>query len=392
MEEQRERAPLLGDGDRAPLGLPHAHFARAALICILLVVGGAGILTSAGGGPRSVARTKGSSGGISFAVLGDWGRDGHFKQRKVAAGMEDVFAKHAVDFIVSSGDNFYDEGVESVADARFNSSFEDIYTGAKTRELPWYVILGNHDHLGSIDAQIKYGDVSKRWNMPARYYTRDTGDGVLFIFLDTTPYVRDNYGRAARAHSQKVTEQQVAWLEDVMHGADPASYFVVFGHHNMYTMSIAGNLGCMEIRARIEPILLRYRSRVLAYISGHEHSLMHMQPYGDKGEWTGTAKHIRAVRTMRRFKRPSKTLDHFLSGAGSKLDPFVTPDIKKAAIWSSCCGVLRKYDNHDKGEPRALWGAETHGFFIFNFDDYVFEATAYNHTGNQIYSYRRAVE
>lgn len=41
-------------------------------------------------------------------------------------------------------------------------TFESVYT-AKSLKVPWYVLAGNHDHAGSVKAQIDYSHVSDRW-------------------------------------------------------------------------------------------------------------------------------------------------------------------------------------------------------------------------------------
>lgn len=45
-----------------------------------------------------------------------------------------------IDFVISTGDNFYDNGLEGANDRAFEESFTDIYT-AKSLQKPWY--LGN---------------------------------------------------------------------------------------------------------------------------------------------------------------------------------------------------------------------------------------------------------
>jgi len=68
--------------------------------------------------------------------VGDWGWDGAFKQREVAAQMGSEAARSGSKFVISVGDNFYQRGVESAADPHFRSSFEDIYV-APSLQTPW---------------------------------------------------------------------------------------------------------------------------------------------------------------------------------------------------------------------------------------------------------------
>ena len=45
----------------------------------------------------------------------------------------------------------------------FQNVFEDIYTGDALKNIPWFHILGNHDHKGNHSAQIAYMNKSYRW-------------------------------------------------------------------------------------------------------------------------------------------------------------------------------------------------------------------------------------
>lgn len=47
-------------------------------------------------------------------------------------------------FVVSTGDNFYKDGVTSASDPAWLSSFGDVYSGPALSGLPWYAVLGNH--------------------------------------------------------------------------------------------------------------------------------------------------------------------------------------------------------------------------------------------------------
>jgi len=44
-------------------------------------------------------------------------------------------------------DNFYAGGVSSVDDPQFDFKFEQVYTDAAL-QIPWFPILGDHDHCG----------------------------------------------------------------------------------------------------------------------------------------------------------------------------------------------------------------------------------------------------
>jgi hypothetical protein len=70
-------------------------------------------------------------------------------QLAVAAKMQAVAAAtRAYDAVVSTGDNFYYNGVASVQDPLFRTVFESIYT-QPALQVPWYPIVGNHDCRGA---------------------------------------------------------------------------------------------------------------------------------------------------------------------------------------------------------------------------------------------------
>ena len=124
-----------------------------------------------------VAETK--PGALNFLVFGDWGRHGETDQMDVATQMGIAANALKAQFVISVGDNFYEKGVTSTDDPQWQISFEDVYH-ADSLQVPWHVALGNHDYLGNCDAQIAYSRISKRWNMPARYFTmaRQIASGI----------------------------------------------------------------------------------------------------------------------------------------------------------------------------------------------------------------------
>jgi tartrate-resistant acid phosphatase type 5 len=46
-----------------------------------------------------------------------------------------------IDFVISTGDNFYEDGLTGVDDEAFEQSFSDIYT-ADSLQKPWYAGKG----------------------------------------------------------------------------------------------------------------------------------------------------------------------------------------------------------------------------------------------------------
>ncbi|CAI7765257.1 unnamed protein product, partial [Closterium sp. NIES-54] len=89
---------------------------------------------------------------LSFLVVGDWGRNGDYNQSIVAESMGEVAAAIDSSFVVSTGDNFYDDGMQDINDPTFASSFSEIYQ-APSLQTQWYAVLGNHDYHRNPDAQ-----------------------------------------------------------------------------------------------------------------------------------------------------------------------------------------------------------------------------------------------
>ncbi|HEY4965221.1 MAG TPA: tartrate-resistant acid phosphatase type 5 family protein [Puia sp.] len=222
---------------------------------------------------------------LRFIVFGDWGRNGEDNQREVAREMGIVAKKFKPEFIVSTGDNIYPNGVRSTRDHNWIASFEDIYTD-QSLQTDWWVVLGNHDYRGDPQAEIDYSAVDRRWNMPARYYSKtffigeDSTNGVLLIFIDTTPFLSESYiGDKHQVRGQDTAGQRI-WLEKTLAEA-PANikWKMVFGHHPIYTGG--GRMKAketVEMKNLFKPIFEKYH--VNAYICGHDHNLQYIKPPG----------------------------------------------------------------------------------------------------------------
>ncbi len=212
---------------------------------------------------------------LPFILVGDWGRNGHDDQAAVARQMGETAARMDAEFIVSVGDNFYENGVTGVDDPQWLSSYERIYT-APSLQKPWKIILGNHDYRGNVQAQLDYAAHSARWKLPARYYRESVAlpDGAQadFFYLDTSPFIRKYIGSKTDISGQD-SAAQLAWLDTAL-GASTAGWKIVIGHHPIYTaLSDADGFDHdqPDLIARLNPVLRK--NNVPIYICGHDHVL-----------------------------------------------------------------------------------------------------------------------
>jgi acid phosphatase len=227
---------------------------------------------------------------LTFLAVGDWGREGQFHQKEVADRMGETATEVAARFIVSVGDNFYEDGVAGLDDPAWQASFEDVYT-APSLQVPWYVILGNHDYHGDSQAQLDYAKKSRRWRMPARWFSRQErapdGATVELFFLDTSPFIQSYYkdgGAKVKVVGQD-TAAQAAWFEKAL-SASTADWKIVVGHHPVYSGGKPGQTpadamgestpgGSPDLIARLDPLLQQHDVRL--YLNGHDHDLQHVR-------------------------------------------------------------------------------------------------------------------
>lgn len=250
----------------------------------------------------------------NFYVIGDWGRQGYFHQKDLANTMNQAAFVIEPEFVISTGDNFYDNGVASVDDPLWESSFEDIYSG-NFLQVPWYVVLGNHDYRTNPQAEIDYSAKSARWTMPSRYWVTDMeledekGD-ARFVFLDTSPFEDTYYTETKYKNvwSQDSTAQLV-WMDSVLAHATQ-TWRIVVGHHPLYTGGKRRD-DISYMRQHTEDKLDNHGVQV--YFCGHEHDLQHIAPEGHRTH-------------------------HFVSGAGAEVRP--TGEIEGTRFAKSETGFL----------------------------------------------------
>jgi tartrate-resistant acid phosphatase type 5 len=216
-------------------------------------------------------------GALNFGIIGDWGRYGRPDQVAVAQQMALACGQAKAPFMISVGDNFYENGVASLQDLHWTASFENVYA-AKPLQVPWYVALGNHDYRGSVEAQLDYGKTHPRWIMPARYYRQvysvNASTNMECFYIDTSPmmseYIPDEAMKAVRTQDVPL---QLAWLDQAL-GESTASWKLVIGHHPIYSAGLGHGSGADLIRMLL-PLLQKHK--VQAYFAGHDHDLQHLK-------------------------------------------------------------------------------------------------------------------
>lgn len=212
---------------------------------------------------------------VSFSLVGDWGRHGYHHQRAVAQQMGLTAQQIGSIHTVSVGDNFYENGVDSVSDPQWQTSFENVYA-PPSLQTPWKIILGNHDYRGNVQAQLDYAKQSPRWQLPARYYTETMalpgGATAAFYYLDTSPFIKKYYGTRVAVAGQN-SQQQLDWL-DAKLAASTADWNIVIGHHPIYTAQNEQDgydHDQPDLIARLNPVLQKHN--VPLYVCGHDHIL-----------------------------------------------------------------------------------------------------------------------
>lgn len=212
---------------------------------------------------------------IRCIVIGDWGT-GNSMQRAVAQGMERIASSEKAQFIISTGDNFYPDGIESANDKQLTTKWKNIYSFGALTDLSWYLVLGNHDYHANPTAQVEYSKQESRWIMPATYYTftRNSSDttsdkrtSVQYFMIDT-----EELRKAGTKDKEGKAKLQLTWLESELKRST-AQWKVVVGHHMIRSHGAYGDQSFMlEL---IKPLLDKYG--VQLYLNGHDHDIQYLK-------------------------------------------------------------------------------------------------------------------
>ena len=219
---------------------------------------------------------------LNFYLANDLGRNGYYDQKPIAEMMGKMAENIDIEFVVAAGDVHHFEGVRSVNDPLWLTNYELIYSHPDLM-LPWYPILGNHEYRGNTQAVIDYRNVSARWRMPARYYTRvEENDDITIrlVMVDTAPLLdkyrkdTDKYPDACKQNIDK----QLAWIDSVL-TASKEDWVLVVGHHPIYADTDKNDSERTDLQKRLDSILRKHKN-VDMYLCGHIHNFQHIRKPG----------------------------------------------------------------------------------------------------------------
>eukprot|EP00246_Nothoceros_aenigmaticus_P002268 TRINITY_DN1309_c0_g1_i1.p1 TRINITY_DN1309_c0_g1~~TRINITY_DN1309_c0_g1_i1.p1 ORF type:complete len:364 (-),score=31.30 TRINITY_DN1309_c0_g1_i1:77-1168(-) len=256
-----------------------------------------GVVFWSPGAQEFVQTSSSPSYPLNFLVVGDWGRNGDYNQTHVAYQMGRVAEELNVDFVISTGDNFYDQGLKGIMDPQFETSYSMIYT-APGLQKPWYTVLGNHDYRGNAPAQLSEALTIRdgRWRCQREFQLHlplcgPSENGLCkhtldIFFIDTSPYV-DSYWSSNAEHQhnwtglteprQKQLSQQTERLAINLRNST-ATWKLVVGHHTIRSTGAHGNTD--DVAKFVDPLLKAYD--VDLYINGHDHSLQDIKSQDSK--------------------------------------------------------------------------------------------------------------
>lgn len=252
---------------------------------------------------------------LVFFSVGDWGRRGSEGQKKVAEAMAYYGSLVSPTAIISTGDNFYEEGITSpmpdgLNDTHFDESFKSVYCHESLRDIPWYIVAGNNDIKGHLEPMLEWkGD--SRWNFPSRNYTitwemptpakkhedsdekissrlrirssqtrqahrNSKGNGNLtVIFLDSSPYIEQYFENGQFALGLSNLEEfdrdgQLLWVRNsIIEAKRRSSTVVVVSHHPLYSPGKGG--GSPELKSNFGDMFRELSVDLV--LSGHIHLL-----------------------------------------------------------------------------------------------------------------------
>lgn len=238
-------------------------------------------LATLSAGAQTPADWEKMKGTLNFYMVNDMGRNGYYDQKPIAELMGRMGEAIGPQCVFAIGDIHHFWGVESASDPLWTTNYEQIYSHPELM-LPWYPVPGNHEYRGSTQALLDYAHVSRRWMMPARYYTKtfsSKGVSMRFVLLDTTPLI-DRYRTDPEKYPdacKQDRDRELQWLDSVLTAAKE-QWVVVMGHHPIYAETGKDIAERADMQKYVDSILRHHHVDV--YACGHIHNFQHLRQNG----------------------------------------------------------------------------------------------------------------
>jgi len=244
---------------------------------------------------------------LEFAVIGDPGTGGSH-QRAVAAQMFRYSAQHHWEFILSLGDNVYEDGNP----AYFGPKFKDIYQPLTSKGIRIHSTLGNHDAWKDGGAS-QVADPGFGYIGGQDEYVFEAGPVAggkrlaRFLCLNSVAWLDAMAGKKITPPLEERKERLRRWL------ADSRKYHwnILYCHHPLYSYVTSlwfhrmGHGSSLLLRKELEPLIV---GRIDLVLTGHDHFYQRIKPQAG--------------------------ILYVVSGAAGKLRPgvdFTHPNVAKAA-------------------------------------------------------------
>ncbi len=205
-----------------------------------------------------------------FLVLGDSGTGGP-KQYKVSNAMKTVCLSLGCDFALLLGDIIYDFGVTSANDPQFQTKFELPYANLW---FPFYIVVGNHDAQGNLNAMVDYSMNSTKFRLPSLFYTFQEKN-INFYALNSNSLGLD------QANMLKETDN-----------LSKSKWKIAYAHHPYKSNGLHGDAVNWQ-KTFFEQYLC---NRIDIYFAGHDHDKEHLsKECGMRLFVSGAASSIRVI-------------------------------------------------------------------------------------------------
>ena len=256
--------------------------AKRNMLIILLVIA-ASILLNITAKAQTPEQWKSLKGDINLFIANDLGRNGYYEQKPIAELMGKMGEEIGPEAVIAAGDVHHFEGVISTQDPLWMTNYELIYSHPELM-ISWFPVLGNHEDRGSTQAVLDYRNVSRRWEIGGRYYTKvydDNGVSIRLVLIDTTPLInRYHHDSTYPDVDSQDIDAQLKWIDETLNAAKE-DWVIVVGHHPMYAQTKKDEIEQKDMQSRLLPILQRYKDKVAMYVCGHIHNFQHIRRGND---------------------------------------------------------------------------------------------------------------